>query len=175
MKKLLQIGVLVFIFLVFNQVGYSNSNFFLHQDSTNLHSSNILSLPDCSKKYSFNRKQSPFLFKHFNMNQAAELSSYRLPILFHMIRPAMFSINSLNPVQPSKSINRSQLQKHKSVANQVSEPLESRLDSFVSMGVPLFVFGIFSVLALVLFGRIIYYLIKAVISKIKTKKNEPLT
>lgn len=170
MKKALQIGMLVFTFLLTSQVAFSKSNFSLNEDSTHLPPSIIISIPYHLINYSSNQEQIPFFFKHFKMNQAAEPSSNLPQILFHNNRPVTFPIASLNPIQPSKSIGLSQPGKQTATANQVSEPLDSRFDSFVSMGLPLFVFGIFSALALVLFGRVIYSLIKAIIARINAKR-----
>ena len=84
MKKALQIGMLVFTFLLTSQVAFSKSNFSLNEDSTHLPPSIIISIPYHLINYSSNQEQIPFFFKHFKMNQAAEPSS-NLPKFYFTI------------------------------------------------------------------------------------------
>lgn len=80
--------------------------------------------------------------------------------------------NSFNQLGPIHSSTATSYQgSHLSDRNkQPLDSFKSRLDAFISMGLPFFLITIFSILGLILFGIIVYSLVKALISKFRSKE-----
>lgn len=171
MKQIIGTGMLVFTLLWGNPLVYSNSNsnLTLYPISDHFISTSYLLPP-----LDFIQPESIFLetrskSRRFISNQSM---SFFYPKAGNQI-PSGTSVdhrfNKLGPIHSSTatSYQGSHLSDRN---NQPLDSFKSRLDAFVSMGLPFFVITIFSILGLVLFGIIVYSLVRALISKFKSKE-----